>query len=120
MILATGIERFVIREFLDSKKRYYEAMVEPYPDWEIETCRAQERRTASIDLFRVVLDRGGEHEGPMPPCDSSRDVSFPIAAMVDVDRAWQQDLLELRREVDRLDLLDALLNLTMDRGDCDV
>ena len=46
--------------------------------------------------------------------DFSNDVSFPIAAMIDIDRAWQQNLLALRREVDRLDLLDRVLNLALE------
>ncbi len=114
MVLAVGIERFVIGEYLESKKRYYEAMVEPYPDWELATSQAGERRGATLDLFTAVLERAGERAGRMPARDLDKDVSFPTAALIDVDRAWQQDLLELRREVDRLDLLDALLNLALE------
>jgi Lon protease-like protein len=116
MILAIGIERFQIREYIDSKKRYYEAMVEPYTDWEIERSRAEQRRIATIELFSTVLEHAGERRERAPDLDTGGDVSFPIAAVIDGDRAWQQELLELRREEDRLDLLDALLNLSLERG----
>jgi Lon protease-like protein len=116
MILAAGMERFMIQEYIDSTKRYYEAMVEPYSDWEIEASSAEARRTETLERFKSVLASAGDGAGRMPSVQVQDDVSFPIAAMIDVDRAWQQDLLELRRELDRLDLLDALLNLASEQS----
>lgn len=114
MIMTVGLERFVIREYLDSPKRYYEAMVEPYPDWEIDPSLARKRRGQTLDLFTEVLERNDGGEGTAPEIDLERDVSFPIAATIAVDRAWKQELLELRREVDRLDRLDVLLRRALE------
>lgn len=64
-----------------------------------------------------LVARDGEREEEPPEIDLAHDVSFPIAATVAVDREWQQGLLELRREVDRLDRLDALLQVALDAED---
>ena len=98
LILAVGVERFHITEYVESDRKYYEAIVEPYGDWELTSPELHDRRHEVIDLFEEVVSTAAEEsERDLPEIDAGFDVSFPLAAMIQVDPSWQQNLLELRR-----------------------
>jgi Lon protease-like protein len=89
-------------------------VVVPYDDDPEPDPALPARRRASIALFHRVLTEAVEEPGPHPEVDPAREVAFRIAQAIRIDPAWQQRLLELRRETDRLDQLDALLRTVLD------
>jgi Lon protease-like protein len=124
LLLAHGEERFRIVDGIESETAFFEALVEPLEeDGEREgdaSAAASEalmdRRRRTLDLLETVLDqmvaRGMGPEGALaarPTLDPAEEVSFPVAAMIRTDPYWQHLLLELDREEDRLERIDALL-----------
>lgn len=82
--------------------------------------RQMERRRRTLDLLDVVVDRLGlpsEESAPLPPLDPADEVSFRVAALIRTDPVWQQALLTLDREEDRLDRIDELLREALAAGD---
>ena len=47
---------------------------------------------------------------PYPEIDTDAEAGFQLAQALRTDPAWQQSLLELRSEVDRLDRIDAMMS----------
>ena len=73
------------------------------------------RRQASIDLFRAAVSALQRRSSASPDFDASDEVSFRLAAFVQVDPEWRQDLLEMREEEARLGRLDEIFEQVIAR-----
>lgn len=116
LVLVVGLHRFEILEEVMKGTRYFMARVGPYEDAPIRSPGALvARRRASHALFQQLL-RGLDH-GPEPPpsLDPEGELSFKLAATVRVDPKWKQELLEITDEAARLDRLDPIFRLGIDR-----
>lgn len=117
LIVAGGRERFSIREGIESEEPYYEGVVLDYHDPETaENGGMVDRRRRSLALFREVVEGLDERPDPerLPELDPRREVSFRLAPTIQIDPRWQQSLLELRDEEERLDRLDTVFELAME------
>lgn len=108
-VLVRGAERFRIVEAVESDALYFEAMVEPYEDLPEDDAERTQRVDNSRDLFQQVIDRLADDPKSVPGLSPDELPSFQIAQWIVIDATWQQDLLEMRREAERLDHIDALL-----------
>lgn len=105
-ILVKGVGRFAIHDGLESGEPYYEAVVAEYEDEPAPQPRLTAPRRASINLFRAAVS-ALQPSSPAPPdFDADDEVSFRLAAFVQLDPEWRQDLLEMRNEEARLTRLD--------------
>lgn len=116
MILVKGLRRFRIAREETGKAAYYQAWVGGYRD------RAPEapelllaRRRRSLALFRTVLQTFPHVPEALPTFRLKRELSFRLAAVVRMDPFWQQELLELRDEMERLTRLDPVFRAGMKR-----
>ncbi len=114
LMITEGVERFRIEAPFDSGTLYYEALVEAYEDEVEGEAELIERRRASIELFQALLRTLPEPPVQVPDFDPRRETSFTIAATIEIDPAWQQNLLELRSEMARLEQIDELLRRVLD------
>lgn len=115
MVETRGVERFRIRDGIESGAPYYEALVEEYGDVTDATAFIVARRKRSIDLFREVVDLAVDPSVPRPALDPARETSFPLAERLQAEVIWRQALLESRSEFERLDRVDALLRAYLAR-----
>ena len=110
LILCRGEERFRIDDGIESGTAYHEVLAGPYEDVKTEETREiLPRRRRSISLFYRVLEEVVHYRDVFPEIDPDVETAFQIAQAIRTDPAWQQELLESRRERDRLVLLDDLL-----------
>lgn len=123
LILTRGVERFAIREGIESKEPFYEAVAEPYLDeseLRPEGVGGEEEEGDGADrlprLRRSVRDRFVEiargravDVDALPDFDLDEETSFPLAALVNADVEWKQRFLEGRSELRRLKKLDRAL-----------
>jgi Lon protease-like protein len=116
MLLVRGLDRFRILHEVAEAAPYYEAMVVPYED-EPEEDRGMllARRKRSLDLFKSVLQTQPHVPDALPAFSLKREISFRLAALVRMDPFWQKELLEMRREVERLDRLDPIFQANIER-----
>lgn len=124
LILTRGVERFAIREGIESKEPFYEGVAEPYRDEGVmrpaDASREDEDRLRGLratvrDRF-VELARGRAVDADaLPDFDLGEEISFRLAALVEADVEWKQRFLEERSELRRLSRLDrALRSLDVD------
>ena len=106
LILVKGVGRFAIHDGLESGAPYYEAVVEEYEDEPAMRSELATRRQASIDLFHAAVSALRRPSAASPKFDPEKEVSFRLAALVQVDPEWRQDVLEMRNEEARLTRLD--------------
>jgi len=117
LILVRGRGRFQILEELRGDALYHQAMVERYRDLPVEDVEAlTARRKTSIRLFAHVLTRQPHVPEALPSIDPEKEVSFKLAAAARMDTVMQQELLELRREDERLDRLDPVFRFGIRRA----
>ena len=117
LIVVTGLERFRIQDGIESDTLYFEALVSPYQDVAAGPERGlAERRRRSIALFEAVVAALPRAPRRLPEVSPHEDVSWLLARTVEVDAAWSQELLELRDERARLDLLDRVFRVALERG----
>ena len=114
-ILVKGMGRFAIHDGLESGEPYYEAVVAEYEDEPRPRSRLTARREASIQLFRAAVSALRCPTSGTPEFDPANEVSFRLAAFVQVDPEWRQDLLEMRDEEARLARLDEVFKQVMAR-----
>ena len=114
-ILVKGMGRFAIHDGLESGEPYYEAVVEEYEDEPGPQPRLKARRKASIDLFRAAVSALQRSSSESPDLDADNEVSFRLAAFVQVDPEWRQVLLEMRNEEARLARLDEIFEQVIAR-----
>lgn len=108
LMITRGLERFLLDDGIESDSMYFEALVDDYPDHADPGPEAALRGQRTLSLFGRVLERIAEEPQPVPPIDEAQPVSFQIAQWIRIDPAWQQSLLEMRSELERLDQVDAL------------
>jgi len=114
-ILVKGMGRFAIHDGLESGEPYYEAVVADYEDEPGQRPELTGRRQASIDLFRAAVSALQRRSSASPDFDADKEVSFRLAAFVQVDPEWRQDLLEMRNEEARLGRLDEIFEQVIAR-----
>jgi len=117
MIIVKGAERFRIREEIEGEALYYEALVDPYEDEPSPTGSEglTRRRKRSLALFKNVLQTQPHVPDALPSFSIRREISFRLAAVVRMDPFWQQELLELRSEEERLNRLDPIFQAGIKR-----
>lgn len=117
LILTRGEDRFRIHDGVEVDTPYYEAVVETYVDARPRPRPALvNRRRDSLALFDAVLELLPEPPDRVPETDVEEELSFALARTLEIDPEWQQELLELRDEVRRLDRLDAVFQAAIDQG----
>ena len=114
LILCRGQERFRVEDGIESGAMYVEALVGPYVDEADDLRQLVPRRRRSVKLFYQVLEEVVEFPPPFPEIDSQVETAFQIAQAIRIDPGWQQKLLELRRERERLILLDELMKAVLE------
>jgi len=111
-IMTLGEERFLLREFVETDRLYRVAVVEPFDDEPFDenvADRADRVRTAFALYAQAV---GRLTQLPEPTADlpeDPADLSFQVAAALDLAPREKQGLLELRSVSDRLQRLAATL-----------
>jgi len=114
LIAVRGLERFRILDGIESETMYFEALVSPYPDIPPPSpARLVRRRRASIELFHEVVASLAEPPDEIPSLEPELETSFLLAQTIDVEASWLQELLERRREVERLDQLDRVFRAVL-------
>jgi Lon protease-like protein len=116
LVLVRGGERFEVEDGIESPHLYWECVAVPYADEDAQEFGVMEHRRRSIGLFYEVLDQIVRHPRPFPEIDADVETAFQLAQAIRVDPAWQQRLLELRSERERLEQLDYLLRSVLEAG----
>jgi Lon protease-like protein len=116
VIMVRGMERFRTVEELKGGKPYYQALVEPYEDEDVpEPEQLVKRRKRTLGLFKNILQTLPHAPEALPPMSVKRELSFLLAAAVRMDTFWQKELLEMRDEAARLDRLDPVFQVGIER-----
>jgi Lon protease-like protein len=115
LIFTRGRERFQVQDGIESETPFQECVASPYSDWEEPALGLLPRRQHSVELFNRVLAEVVNHSRPFPEIDVQEETAFQLAQAIRTDPAWQQTLLELRSERDRLDQVDLLLDAVLQR-----
>jgi ATP-dependent Lon protease len=116
LIATRGRDRFRIRDGIESDEPFYEAVAETFEDREAEGEEIVRRRMRSIELFEAVLETLPRKPERVPTFDPAGEVSFRLAATVEIDPRWKKDFLELRSEAQRLGRLDLVFQAAIDSG----
>ena len=111
LMMTRGVERFHIVTGVEPSAQYYEAIVEPFGDRADDEDEAEliRHRQRTVGLFRELLRTLPDVDETELDLDTRAETSFQVAATIQVDPVWQQGLLELRHESQRLDRIDQLL-----------
>jgi Lon protease-like protein len=115
LIVVLGLERFSVVDGIESDALYHEALVSDYADDGERMYEMAARRHNSIELFAAALERV-RGASRAPSFDTARDVSFQLAALLEVEPAWKQMLLEMQTERARLEAIDTILRATLSDG----
>ncbi len=116
LVLVRGGERFEVDDGIESPNLYWEAVAVPYADDGEFIPGLADRRRRSIQLFYEVLERVVKHPKPFPEIDADSETAFQLAQAIRVDPAWQQRLLEMRSESERLEQVEDLLRAVLEAG----
>jgi Lon protease-like protein len=117
LILVRGLQRFVTTEEVREGKPYYEACTALLEDLSPgDPNSLLRRRGRTLALFKALVQNLSHVPEDLPVLDVDRELSFPLAATVQMDAPTRQELLEMRLEAARLDRLDPILTLTLGRG----
>ena len=105
-IMTLGQERFLLREFVETDRLYRVGVVEPFHDepWELDEVaeRAAGVRAAFASFSRAVSALAGLPETAVELPQDPAQLSFHVAAALDIEPREKQGLLELRSVSDRL------------------
>jgi Lon protease-like protein len=116
LILVRGMGRFRIVEEIEGDRSYYQARVEEVADDPVTDPEAlRKRRENSMRLFEQVVRTQPHAPDALPAFRLDQELSFRLAASARMDAVMQQELLEMRREVDRLDRLDPVFRFGIGR-----
>jgi len=117
MILVRGVGRFRTVSEVEGDALYYEATVAPYDDDVSEDPELLlQQRKRSLRLFKSILHTQSHVPGALPRFKLKEELSFRLAAAVRMDPFWQQELLEMRNEGERLARLDPVFLAGLERG----
>ena len=117
MILVRGVGRFRTVSEVEGDALYYETTVAPYDDdisQDLELLLQQ--RKMSLRLFKSILHTQSHVPDALPRFKLKEELSFRLAAAVRMDPFWQQELLEMRNEGERLARLDPVFLAGLERG----
>jgi len=121
LILVRGKSRFTIVDGIESETPYHEALVDVYEDERMpERDTLMVRRYDTLQRFNGLVKCLSGACGECPPFDVNRELAFQLAPAIQIDPVWQQSLLELQNEGDRLERLDAVLQSALDQQTEDV
>ena len=116
LILVRGDARFAIVDGIESDTPYDEALVDVYEDEAgVQREALMVRRYDTLQLFNGVVKCLSGACGECPQFDVNREFAFQLAPTIQIDPVWQQSLLELRDEGDRLERLDAVLQAALEQ-----
>lgn len=116
LILVRGDSRIRIVDGIEADTPYLQALVDVYEDnGTLERERLMVRRCDTLALFNGVVKCLSGECGECPPFDVNRELAFQLAPTIQIDPIWQQSLLELRCEDERLERLDAVLQAALDQ-----
>lgn len=116
MLVVRGLERFVIRNEVEDDTPYYQADVEEYGDESPASPeKLVQRRERSLGLFRSMLQALPHVPDALPELRADKEVSFLLAGVVQMEPFWQQELLEMRDEVARLERLEPIFRVRLER-----
>jgi ATP-dependent Lon protease len=101
-IRCEGIARVEILRVI-SKKAYYEAEIIPFDDTPAADDDALQIQQIVTPLYRELMEMASREAGHEPPPEP--DSSFGFAQYVGLDLSQKQQLLELRSETARLNLI---------------
>jgi Lon protease-like protein len=109
LLLAQGVERFRVVDGVETGQPYAEALVEPYGDTAQPPADLPAHRCLVQGLLSSAIQRA-QGPGARPPVlDTDRDISFALAAAIQIDVRWRQLLLELPTEQARLRQIEDVL-----------
>ncbi len=112
-ILTVGEERFLLRDYVESDRLYRVATVEPYNDHlgasdEVDELAAEMR--AAFEVFtQTVAELTQMPAERVELLEDPTQLSFQVAAALDIEAREKQGLLELRSPGDRLRRLTTTL-----------
>ena len=117
-ITVIGQDRFEIDRFTASDEPFLIALIREYHDLPAPVSKAGALPVAQVrSLFdrvaRAVRDISGEEQTIPPLPDNPSDLSFAIAAMLDLEGDARQELLETRSVAERLILLERILSAAL-------
>jgi Lon protease-like protein len=105
-IMSLGQERFLLREFVETDRLYRVAVVEPFTDepWDRDEVaeRAAGVRAAFETFAQAVSELTQLPETRVELPEDPSQLSFHVAAALDIEPREKQGLLELRSVSDRL------------------
>ena len=110
LIFTRGRERFAVDDGIEADTPYHECVATAYMDEAPPPPEIPQRRERSVALFHRVVAEVIRRDPPFPEIDTEAETGFQLAQALRTDPAWQQSLLELRSEVDRLDRIDAMMS----------
>jgi Lon protease-like protein len=116
LIMVRGGDRVEIRAEVKGDVPYYRAEVRACEDEPVADAEALvARRKRSLALFKNVLQTLPHVPDALPSFSVKKELSFRLAAVVRMDPFWQQELLEMRNELSRLDRLDPIFQAGIER-----
>ena len=114
LVVVRGIERFEIDDGIESGEPYYEALVGPYEDTTDELATLLERRLEVLSLFEQVLGDPADRPRRLPDFDVGKELSFPLASLLQSDPRWLQGFLAITSEGRRLGALELVFRAVLD------
>lgn len=117
-IVVHGVRRFAMRRFVASPAPYRVAEVAEYEDVPEDDATLAPIARRVRDLFdrvgRAARTLADDHD-PLPALPDDPDsLSFGIAALIDIEPARRQEILESRRASERLETLAGMLSGAVD------
>lgn len=103
-ILCRGERRFEI-ESLHDDRSFLQAEVDLLPDE--EPCSTREERQQCVALHLEMIELSGDDVRLFPPLDLDAPIAFLLASMIPADLEFKQELLHLRSDGKRTELLVA-------------
>ena len=114
LLLAHGVDRFRVVDGIEAGEPYAEALVEPFADNAEPSADLPSRRCNVQGLLSAAMQRAGGPGTRTPVLDTDRDISFALAAAIQIDVRWRQLLLELPSEQARLRQIEDVLRGLLD------
>jgi Lon protease-like protein len=109
LLLAHGVERFRVVDGVESGAPYAEALVERFRDLPEPVADLPARRSHVQHLLTDAMQRTQGGGARTPVLETDHDISFALAAAIQIDVRWRQLLLELPTERARLRHIEDVL-----------
>jgi Lon protease-like protein len=110
IILIRGMDRFAIQDEVEGDAPYYEALIRTYEDdTSTDPAKLVDTRVRALALFHSLLQALPHAPEALPDFNPEEEIAFKLAAAVNMDPFWQQELLEMTDERARLHHLTPVL-----------